>query len=299
MGTLHMPRRIALIFTPIVKIACPPHNNDNKNFLHTFSIDGIAQETPDSVPVALNTVFSATGGRQPRRSFAPSFRLNASTPLQRTTSLPSSVTPSVSLPSSLMSPAGILLEPFRFNHNPLQSFRQNVQQALAISSSPQIINPAAFEHTPHDEDIDDFRSQSMTPVNDDFLLPKTPDQSNYPPDPSHSDLAGLHQLAATTQATLSQFKGPDTESVDLKAASVLSEKVAKAVDFLKSIELSPFDFFSALVNHRNSGGVFTEFQRHFFRETSKRFEKLLDIFWANPKAKANFQNGCFLTLFQW
>ncbi|KAK0452172.1 uncharacterized protein EV420DRAFT_1482256 [Desarmillaria tabescens] len=193
-------------------------------------------------------VFSATGGRQPRCSFAPSFRLNANTPLQRTTSLPSPVTPSVSLPSSLMSPAGILLEPFRFNHNPLQSLHQNVQQALATSSSPQIINPAAFEHTPHDEDIDGFCSQSMTPVNDDFLLPKTPDQSNYPPDPSHSDLVGLHQLAATTQATLSQFKGPDT----------------------------------------NSGGVFTEFQRHFFRETSKQFEKLLDIFWANPKAKAKF-----------
>ncbi|KAK0434248.1 hypothetical protein EV421DRAFT_1909559 [Armillaria borealis] len=266
-----------------------PSSNDKDKFLHTFSVDNSMQETPSSAPNILNTVFSAIGGRQPRCTFAPSFHLNAGTPLQRTTSLPSPSTPSTFSSSPSASPRGVLLEPFHFHQNPLQTLCQSVENVFAKSSVPLTSGTDIPEDHFHYDATDHLSMDPVTPINNASSHADPPPIAlSSSPMESRSNLGEIHRLAAVTAAAVSQFKSPDTLEAELKAASVLTDKVSKTLDFLKSIELSPLEFFSALVDHRNSGGVFTEFQRHFFHETSKRFDQLLDVFWSNPKAKTKF-----------
>ncbi|KAK0440192.1 uncharacterized protein EV420DRAFT_1279251 [Desarmillaria tabescens] len=88
----------------------------------------------------------------------------------------------------------------------------------------------------------------------------------------------------------SQAKAAEFEA---QSASVLQQKVKKTLDFLSSIDLTPLDFFSALVSPRNSGSVFTDFQKHLFRSSSKRFEGLLDLLWSHPKANEKFMNWMY------
>ncbi|KAK0460236.1 uncharacterized protein EV420DRAFT_1641566 [Desarmillaria tabescens] len=108
----------------------------------------------------------------------------------------------------------------------------------------------------------------------------------------------IHQLADVTASQLAPSLMPgqsQTKAAEFEAqsASVLQQKVKKTLDFLSSIDLTLLDFFSALVSPWNSGNVFTDFQKHLFCSSSKRFEGLLDLLWSHPKANKKFMNWMY------
>lgn len=145
-------------------------------------------------------------------------------------------------------------------------------------------------------DIPEFLASPISPSLTAFTVPD--DSPAFFPTASDLTLDELHQLADATALQLepslipgqSQAKAAEFEA---QSASVLQQKVKKTLDFLSSIDFIPLDFFSALVSPRNSGSVFTDFQKHLFRSSSKHFESLLDVLWSHPKANEKFMKWMY------